>query len=104
MALETGTLVNVRLKGRLGRVLGLTNLAAYIAASDEPVYDVQLVDDGSVVQAGESSLGSPSELDPAQLATDIAAETPAEQGIEAAAAAEESAEPTPEAVPEEPGA
>jgi hypothetical protein len=55
-----GDLVLVLLNGRQGRVMGPAD-DLYQARADEPVYAVVMVDDSSVVQAGESSLQPESE-------------------------------------------
>jgi hypothetical protein len=82
MSLETGTLVHVRINGRLGRVVGLVSSDG----DGEAVYEVKMTDDNSTLRAGESSLGDSSELTPAELAADVAEETPTEEVAEEPAA------------------
>lgn len=75
-----GDTVHVRIKGRLGVIQGLS-LNPQPLGAGEAVYTVKLLDDGSLVDAGVSSLGDPRELDApeaAEAAAAEAAETPAE--------------------------
>ncbi len=57
-----GDRVHVRLNGRLGDVIGLSENPRHVGA-DEPVYRVRMADDSSIVESGSSALGDPSELE-----------------------------------------
>ncbi len=57
-----GDRVHVRLNGRLGDVIGLSENPRHLGA-DEPVYRVRMADDSSIVESGSSALGDPSELE-----------------------------------------
>ncbi len=75
-----GDRVHVRLNGRLGDVIGLSENPRHVGA-DEPVYRVRMADDSSIVESGSSALGDPSEL-----------ETPEEDAGEGAESGEESSD------------
>ncbi|HEV2237407.1 MAG TPA: hypothetical protein VGR57_12165 [Ktedonobacterales bacterium] len=62
-----GDLVLVMLSGRLGHVIGLSDNPAYVG-NDEPVYQVRYDDDGTTVNAGESSLATGGESAPEPVA------------------------------------
>lgn len=96
--LEAGTPVFVRQSGRLGHVVAFVGTDG----AGENILSVRIDDDGSVFNAGESSLGDPSEAQEpvtSEPEQEPAAATPVEPASEAAPVADES-----EAAPETPEA
>lgn len=93
---QTNDSVLVRLFGTTGRVLGPSDNPAWAdAESTEPVYRVQMDDDGRVVTAGASSLEAFTEA-PAETAAAEAAESPAEEAAREAPAEEATETPAEE--------